>query len=772
MGNAIGNFIEYFGFGREPLQENDEDSSDEGRDHESLHSEQDAMLLNDHLSLDDLDDIINVLTACRFPKHKWLELGLRLGILIGTLEGIDEHRRGDPSRCLIDCLSKWLSGVDNAKDASFDVLVDSLESIEEKLSSKKLQEIVNCRKILQKYQSHLLKVDYPVEIVQRLQKEDIIKTEAVDSCSIFKELYANRVVAEHRNLLQFAGVLRKLNSNLADNIISDYNAKFPGVSSLPSSVDSKVEIRNPELKTEYHRMQCKFGRLLHHMAPLISSVPLDDLKKLIIRCHSELKSSLDSTESFDDVMFIIQKKCSVVDIALLESIVDEYKITDPDQNIKEYKEELEKFCQDNLISCYHEKLKYLDDPLLKCETICFIVDWNPEKTTFEDIKQLIHKTFYKLSKKVEVTMLKDDQSITIICYAPHHLMDMLLIEAEGNIHRIKEMGLLQLTIGYYTLYRKKNEISTLPEQSNLENTSEKKDLEEVICTLMDELESKNKDLKMLLEKLDTLRTEKKTDDKHGHKEEINQLPQTFEEGAKDEMHRKMWREIETLRSQLKSKDEMIMEKNKNIQSLKDDLSRQFFSDSSFPIAQENERIKWYSCEVRLYSPTEEDWEIVKSQLACNNEKEQVKYKQIQLYNSSPDITTVILRQLDIIATISEVRVYNTTFNVDSLHCLCQLNYNQRLHTLLLYECILTRDGLKEITQSLMKNTVLVHLHLHRIQFTTDVDNNDINNVISLLLTNEVINVVVDMEHRVYFEEHKQFKLIEQSRIDFFLNPAV
>ena len=63
------------------------------------------------LSLDigKLNQIVQILKQYKFPEAKWFEFGLNLGLLYPTLEAIEATHRGNTSRCLMECLTKWLS---------------------------------------------------------------------------------------------------------------------------------------------------------------------------------------------------------------------------------------------------------------------------------------------------------------------------------------------------------------------------------------------------------------------------------------------------------------------------------------------------------------------------------------------------------------------------------------------------------------------------------------------------------------------------------------
>ena len=54
-----------------------------------------------------------LLRKCQFSDSRWFELGLALGLSKNTLDTIEESYPRDPSRCLLECLSKWLEKADN-----------------------------------------------------------------------------------------------------------------------------------------------------------------------------------------------------------------------------------------------------------------------------------------------------------------------------------------------------------------------------------------------------------------------------------------------------------------------------------------------------------------------------------------------------------------------------------------------------------------------------------------------------------------------------------
>ena len=92
---------------------------------------------------------------------------------------------------------------------------------------------------------------------------------------------------------------------------------------------------------------------------------------------------------------------------------------------------------------------------LICETIEFVVEWNINERTLSHIKGLLSKAFKDMAKSVQVRAIKEGNSIIVTCYAPRNIIDILLITAEENLDTLKEMGMIKLTLGYCTIYDKR-----------------------------------------------------------------------------------------------------------------------------------------------------------------------------------------------------------------------------------------------------------------------------------------------------------------------------
>ena len=88
-----------------------------------------------------LADIIGLLEKCGFPEAKWYNLGLKLGLLKNTLDVIEKNHPNDASRCLTECLSRWLSiadGVESRRGATYASLSDAIRLMGENAVAAKL----------------------------------------------------------------------------------------------------------------------------------------------------------------------------------------------------------------------------------------------------------------------------------------------------------------------------------------------------------------------------------------------------------------------------------------------------------------------------------------------------------------------------------------------------------------------------------------------------------------------------------------------------------
>ncbi|XP_019857076.1 PREDICTED: uncharacterized protein LOC105314204 [Amphimedon queenslandica] len=567
-----------------------------------------------HFSLDisKLNFVLQVLRHYKFPEARWFEFGLNLGLLHPTLEAIESAHRGNPSRCLMECLTKWLTKADDniitVGPIIWKTLANALRGMNAASVSTDIRKTMAdpVSEILQCYIGRVTQVVLTEESVDLLHTEGLISKDTLTEvkscgCSLVGDpmlLILSAVAEDHSKLCTLTSILMKSKEavSLASDIIMEYGKSFPSTAIvMPSrqqastSTSSKsgqlqdsssetqvttntdatpqgvVEvIVHPGYEAEFDRMGDMLGTLIDDIVPLIKvSIPsVDHLKTYLGRCRRNLKPRLKDANSFDDVMEVIEDECSITNVALLETIVNKYSIQDAGDMILAYQTHLDEFCENKLTMFCDRQLKRLSSSLLTCETIKFVLKWNPSEHSLSSIRALLWKTFK--DNQVEVVVIKEGNSIIVTCYAPHYLMESLLVTARNNVDMLKEMGLISLTIGYYTVY-------------------DEHAIDEEVKSLMKKLEMVESERDDLLEenaKLKGISYEGREVDE-SNKSSI-QLSESEKEDSKKKMTKAMQMEIDHLRSSLQSKtgieekligvEKTLIEKEKEIEQLQEKIS--------------------------------------------------------------------------------------------------------------------------------------------------------------------------------------------------------
>ena len=203
-------------------------------------------------------------------------------------------------------------------------------------------------------------------------------------------------------------------------------------------------------------MRVIFGNLIHAVAPLIEAgIPsLEELKTYLRRCFRELRPQLSVAKSFDDVMDLVQDTCTIINVCCLEAIIDQYNITEAKHHIETFKTEVDAFCEKVKLSiCCNQNLKIASSCHLIYETIEFVLEWEADNYTLNGIRGLLAKAFGNMAKSVQVRAIKEGNSIIVICYAPHNILDSLITVAKKNLDVLKAIGLTKLTISYQTIFK-------------------------------------------------------------------------------------------------------------------------------------------------------------------------------------------------------------------------------------------------------------------------------------------------------------------------------
>ena len=204
-------------------------------------------------------------------------------------------------------------------------------------------------------------------------------------------------------------------------------------------------------------MKVAFGELFVTVSPLIESsiTSLTDLQEYLKNVYPELRSRLSSAKSFNAVMEVVRDRCTIINVGCLKAIADHYKVREANEQITTFKTEVTKFCKEIKAKiCFEQTFNITFCSHLTCNTIVFVLDWEPDEYTLNDIKNLLSKAFKDMADSVQVRTISEGNSIIVTCYAPHHMMDILLMIAEESFDLLKQSGVIKLTFGYFTVFDK------------------------------------------------------------------------------------------------------------------------------------------------------------------------------------------------------------------------------------------------------------------------------------------------------------------------------
>ena len=180
--------------------------------------------------------------------------------------------------------------------------------------------------------------------------------------------------------------------------------------------------------------------------------PLDKLKRFLRDGYSHLKNEIAYSNSVDDVLDLVSEHCTLININCLEGIVERFDIKEAETYIQTYKDAVKTFCEETKASlCLYENFKVIKTPLLKCETAIYVLDWDPTDYTLQDIRDILSVS---VEGNVEIRDIREGRSIVVTCFFPLSLTPSLIAKAQETLEEVKKKGLIQLTVGYCTIYDK------------------------------------------------------------------------------------------------------------------------------------------------------------------------------------------------------------------------------------------------------------------------------------------------------------------------------
>ena len=106
-----------------------------------------------------------------------------------------------------------------------------------------------------------------------------------------------------------------------------------------------VEVPVPQhLFVEYSSIKASYTRMLYNVCKLLrKKLDVDDIKEFLSCYSTSLSKKVEQCSDISGILRHVKDECSLTNIELLHSIVEEMKITEAEEHIKAYRVELNKF---------------------------------------------------------------------------------------------------------------------------------------------------------------------------------------------------------------------------------------------------------------------------------------------------------------------------------------------------------------------------------------------------------------------------------------------
>ena len=327
--------------------------------------------------------------------------------------------------------------------------------------------------ILCQYHDKLLQVlDKPgvlsSDLITRFQAESVIKKipDHMKPISIedLLKMVKESVTSLPKCLLTFTQVLIKFGSRecvqLSKEIVDEYeHFSIPPSSLVSSDVSSPTIVPvSPTFESKFDEMMFRYSAMTLKAQKIIKNKcdisKLSDMKGFLGNSSLFSVHDLQMCDSIEAFLKLVINKCSVLNVSCLKYFFGEFEIAEGSSEIESYLKDLDSFCKD-LRNKLILNRPFFTGQQLRCETITFVLQWDPKDTPIDHIRKLLYKAFEDLSDKVHVKLEEEGNSIIVTCYAPHAVMGLLVMKAQKNLDSLKEEGVISLSIGYCTLLNHK-----------------------------------------------------------------------------------------------------------------------------------------------------------------------------------------------------------------------------------------------------------------------------------------------------------------------------
>ena len=207
------------------------------------------------------------------------------------------------------------------------------------------------------------------------------------------------------------------------------------------------------LFVKFSSIKAVYTRMLYNVCKILKKkLDVDDIKEFLSCYSSTLTKKVEQCSDISGILHHFKKECSLTNIELLHSVVEEMEITEAKEHIETYRAELKEFYKSISISlCLKERFASISH--LQCEKAIFVFDWKPEEHLLEDIKGVLSEVSGKL---LVIKYIETSTSICVTCSFPFSDVGFTVLRMIENIYILMGQGLKKLTIGNLTLWRRQD----------------------------------------------------------------------------------------------------------------------------------------------------------------------------------------------------------------------------------------------------------------------------------------------------------------------------
>ena len=178
-------------------------------------------------------------------------------------------------------------------------------------------------------------------------------------------------------------------------------------------------------------------------------VAVDDLQSFLCYSFPELCNEIEIAESLEELLTIVTIYSSPLNLVYLKAVSVHFKLENTIQLVQAYNEAVLQFLKEVPVKhLYGLSLMHrLNRPLLKSETMKFILEGSAEDITLYDIQQMFLDAFHTLVHHITLNMITTNgDEISLLCYAAFHLSGELMRSFQSNKENLREKGVLRVSI--------------------------------------------------------------------------------------------------------------------------------------------------------------------------------------------------------------------------------------------------------------------------------------------------------------------------------------